>query len=82
MFNDGQHISFYTTQTLQNIADKLDLHFQTNNGVHCFSCHPLNSFLFKVCTSNLGSAVMRNYVRKRMKSLTFSDHKVLIKESL
>lgn len=82
VFNDGQHISFYTTQTLQSIADKLELHFQTNNGIHCFSHHSLNSFLFKVCTSKLGSTIMRNYVRLRMQSLTFSDHKALTKEDL
>jgi len=77
VFNEGQHISFYTPKTLKYIAKKLDLHFQSNNGIHCFSYRPINSFLYKFLTGRLNPFISF-YVRKRIISLTFSDHQYFL----
>lgn len=82
VFNEGQHISFYTPKTLEMIASKLGLHFQSHNGIHCFSSQPLNSFLFKACTNRLGSIFIGFLVRRRMQSLTILDHETLTKKGL
>lgn len=77
VFDGGQHITFYTKETLRVIAEKLGLHFVTANGVHLFSKKPVNQYLFWFLTSPF-SYFLIAYVRFRMPSLTTKDHVQLL----
>jgi hypothetical protein len=76
-FDEGQHISFYTKKTLEAIAKNLGVHFYSRNGIHYFSPNPINTFLFRLLTGRLLSALLFYYVSRRLKSLTFTDHQKL-----
>lgn len=76
-FDGGQHITFYTKETLRVIAQKLGLHFLTANGVHLFTKKPVNHFLFWIITSPF-SYLLIIYVRFMMPSLTIKDHMNLL----
>jgi hypothetical protein len=76
-FNEGQHISFYTTKTLETIAKNLGIYFHSSNGIHYFSEKPINKFMFNLLAGRLSSLFFM-YVSRRMSSLTFSDHQQLI----
>jgi len=43
----GQHISFYTYNTLQFVAEKNNLYFQSRNDLHIFSKLPIRKNIFK-----------------------------------
>lgn len=71
-FDGGQHISFYTHQTLTQLAQRLGLNYISSHGLHCFSSQPLNRILFSLLTSRW-SALSLFWVKKRMGSLTQQD---------
>lgn len=73
VFDGGQHITFYTKETLQIIAKRLGLHFTSAHGVHLFTKKPVNQSLFWLITSPL-SYLLITYVRLMMPSLTTKDH--------
>ena len=73
VFDGGQHITFYTKETLRAIAKKLGLYFVTANGVHLYSKKPVNPLLFRLLTGPL-SYFLIVFVRLRMPSLTEKDH--------
>ena len=50
-FNTGQHISFYSLDTLKFLAKKFNFNFYTSNGIHMFSKKTINKLDYKICTS-------------------------------
>ena len=72
-FNSGQHISFYTIQTLRIIAGQLGLHLHSANGIHMLTDKRIRAGRFAMTTGILAYP-LAFYVKKRLRSLTFSDH--------
>jgi 2-polyprenyl-3-methyl-5-hydroxy-6-metoxy-1,4-benzoquinol methylase len=84
----GQHISFYNTKTLNNIANKLDLNYYPIEGgsIHLFSKDKINNkntnainkinFMMKIINKN-----NKNKVQKR-ESLLQSDYELMLKKIL
>jgi hypothetical protein len=69
----GQHISFYSLQTLTFIAKKYGLNLLTNGiNIHLLTKKSIHPYKFKLLlqSSRIGLA---NYVEIRMKSLTVKD---------
>lgn len=77
VFSSGQHITFYTKETLQIIASKLNLHFVSANGIHLYSKKPINHLLFRLITGPL-SFLLITFIRFVMPSLTMKDHLYLL----
>lgn len=74
----GQHISFYQLRTLQFIADKLSLNLYSNKNIHMFTDkYKPKKIIWELMTSRF-SNVLYKYVKKQMKSKTFSDHKLTL----
>lgn len=71
-FDGGQHISFYTHQTLTQLAQRLGLHYISSHGLHCFSRQLFNKTLFSLLTSRW-SVLSTFWVKKQMSSLTQQD---------
>jgi len=76
VFEEGQHISFYTKKTLNIISKKLGLNFYSKNGIHFFSKSKINKFKFILATGKL-SSLISFFIRKKMNSLTISDHEAI-----
>lgn len=75
-FEAGQHISFYQTRTLKQLAARLGLHFCSAHRVHLFSEKPVNRQLFHFLTSAVALPIAL-YARQRLSSRTVSDQKAL-----
>lgn len=74
----GQHISFYSVETLRYIATKYKLKLFTNSvDVHLLTEKPISSFIFRLLlkASKFGLFFI---VKKSMKSLTIDDMNSLI----
>jgi hypothetical protein len=77
-FEHGQHISFYTRQSLKTMAEKKGMRFYSFNGLTLFTKKELKfntSLLLKL--SGYGTF---HYVKKKMKSRTWDDHLLLKKQ--
>lgn len=73
-FPTGQHISFYSSKTLQEIAQKLTLYFYSFNGLHILSKDPLKyPSLSKVFTKRYLSSIFSFVLSRLLKSKTLSD---------
>ena len=77
-FEHGQHISFYSHQTLEHMARKFDLNFYSQNNIHFFSENKINSSLFKILwyLSHWG---LDSIVKCALNSKTHEDMEVNIK---
>ncbi len=74
--NHGQHISFYTLQSLQAIAAKLSLNFYSNGcSLHLFTEKRLPALLFKVSTYSIVAELLHTVTRR--KTLLLEDAKSL-----
>jgi len=75
----GQHISFYSRESLNKIAEKYSLHLLTNNNtIHIFSKYKLNKNYFKYYRIyNKLSKINIHKLFKRQ-SLTMEDHYKII----
>lgn len=74
----GQHISFYRLGTLKFLANSFGLHLQSHGGIHMMTDMPCFPGIFRVVTGRL-SGTLSGYVRRRMRSRTFSDFENLIR---
>lgn len=75
----GQHVSFYALSTLEFIAHKFALNFYTNGtNIHLFTDKKINPYLFNFLI-RFGSFPLSFYVKRVMKSKTFSDYLTLRK---
>ncbi|HBE42539.1 MAG TPA: methyltransferase type 11 [Bacteroidales bacterium] len=71
-FEHGQHISFYSHQTLEYLARKFDLNFYSQNNIHFFSENKMNNTIFKILwySSHFGLDII---VKCALKSKTLED---------
>ena len=79
-FATGQHIGFFQSQTLDLMAQKLNIYFATANGIHVFSKTPLNEHLLAFVTGRIGSRIASIWVRKKMNSKMMSDHHLMLQK--
>ncbi len=79
-FEHGQHISFYSKNALNFIAQKFGLHFYSYKDVHLFTKRKLNESLLKtlIIFSKRG---LYSYVKRNLKSKIWDDHLLLQKEN-
>ena len=69
----GQHISFYSLQTLTFIAKKYGLNLLTNGvNIHLLTEKSIHPYKFKLLVQ-LSRIGLANYIERRMKSLTIKD---------
>jgi hypothetical protein len=69
----GQHVSFYTLDSLKVIARKFNLHLCSDGlGWHLLSKKPVSPLLFKLATRNKAAGLLHLMVRRR--SLQLADH--------
>lgn len=78
VFNTGQHISFYQPRTLKVIADSLGMYLYRTTDLHMMSKRKMSDVRFRLLTGRC-SSVYFSYLRRRMKSRTFSDHEAALK---
>lgn len=75
----GQHISFFQHRTLERLAQRTDLHFSTEDGIHVFSRHRIPRALLRFAlgrrTHVIGSALASVALRSR----TLDDHNDLVR---
>jgi hypothetical protein len=77
----GQHISFYSVDTLRFIAKKYNLNFYTNGkSFHLFTKIKINKFLFKILT-NRKFTKLYSVLLRRKKSLLAFDYDNIVKLS-
>ena len=74
----GQHVSFYSLQTLRFLAGKYGLHLYSAPPVHILTEKKLNPFKLKILLS-LRRAGLFFYIKQKMCSRTVSDNIQLIK---
>jgi hypothetical protein len=72
-FDHGQHVSFFSTQSLEFIANKYDLNFYSKNGFHLLTRKKINPFVFKLVVK-LAISGSLNFLDLFFKSRTQSDH--------
>lgn len=69
----GQHITFYQLRTLQALARRLDCQLLSRGALHIFTRTRRNRMLAMLAMNRIGRTSFR-LVRRRLTSLTFSDH--------
>lgn len=78
-FETGQHISFYSFETLRQIADKFDFTLYQFGSVYCFSKNP--SFKSKIINQVLNKGLLREllfrYTKRTLKSKTEMDMQIM-----
>lgn len=78
-FNTGQHISFYSSRTLQELAGQLGLKFYSFNGIHVITKKTIKHFLLlKLLTGRYMSFPAALYVRYKLGTRTLEDHYALL----
>jgi hypothetical protein len=76
-FEHGQHISFYTTETLAFIAGKYGLNYYNMGSLHLFTRKKIWGQFLRAMKS--GCKLMYPIVKKIRKSLTWEDHVKLVR---
>jgi hypothetical protein len=72
-FDHGQHIAFYSLQTMQFLAQAHGLHFYTDGErLHMFSAKPISQARFRLLAAGSIPGVF-GYVKRQMKSKTIED---------
>jgi hypothetical protein len=70
----GQHIAFYTTESLKELGRKFGLNFYTNGtNLHLFTKHKINPLIFKLCVTPLSAKILNRFVSKN-RSLMMDDY--------
>jgi len=77
-FDVGQHISFYQTQTLEVMAEKLDMSFISNQGIHVFCKPVLLGKLQRYFSSPLFRTLIRYKSTQSLQTKTMRDHLALL----
>lgn len=80
-FVHGQHISFYTYQSLELLAKKMGLNFYSMKGIHIFTEKKMNEGFLKLI-KKASLVFLFDVMRLRYKSRTFEDHLNIKKKSL
>jgi hypothetical protein len=71
-FDHGQHIAFYTADTLSFIARKCGLNYYNLGSLHLFSTKKFSLLFLKALKK--GAKLLYPIVKMNMKSRTFEDH--------
>lgn len=77
-FATGQHIAFFQRRTLKVLADRLDLHFASANGIHILSKSKVNQQLLKLVTGRWGSKISIAWARRHLSSKIMADHTFML----
>jgi len=77
-FEHGQHVSFYSAQTLQKLSSKFNLNVFSFGSLHILTRKELNQEMAKLFMK-LSKVGLFYFVKKMMKSRTWEDHKLLEK---
>ena len=72
-FEHGQHISFYSKKTLEELAGKFNLHFYSYKNLFLFTDKKLNRIVFNLVMS-LNKIGLFMVLKKVLKSKTMEDH--------
>lgn len=76
MMDGGQHVSLYSRQSLQTLADQFGLYYNYNEGdLHLFSKHKINNKAFSFFTQPRNSLLYNKIYGRRLMSLTPADFK-------
>lgn len=79
----GQHISFYSIDTLKYIAAKYNLNLYSNGKYfHLLTSKKINNYLFKTLLLNRLNYISDKWMKYNLKSKTWSDHLNLKRVSL
>jgi len=73
----GQHVSFFCQKTLVLLAQRLGLRLFSNGWFHVLTDENIHDTAFRICTGRL-ALVLDAYVKRRMNSKTFDDHRQII----
>ena len=76
-FDHGQHISFFSSNTMKFLETKFECNFYSKAGIHILSKKKINKFIFN--TSIFKAKILLYFIGiQNSKSLTALDHKLLI----
>jgi hypothetical protein len=64
-FGHGQHISFYTTKSLELIAKRYKMYFCSNGALHLFSKDKINRYLFYLLSNHMFSSIVSLIVPRK-----------------
>lgn len=76
-FNHGQHISFYTKESLYFLAKERQLNLYSINNIHLISEEKINLILLKMIIKFANRGLF-SYVKTKLKSKTMQDHEMLL----
>lgn len=79
-FATGQHISFFTRQTLETIARRLDLRFLSARGMHMFTRKAIPAWRYAWVVRRSRHGLYEKVLRK-MTSRTQDDHEQMLRRS-
>lgn len=77
-FTHGQHISFYSIETLLYIAKQNNLNLCSSGNIHLLSKQKINKTLFKLIIK-LSNRGLFKFITKKLHSKTIRDSAMLIK---
>ena len=77
-FEHGQHISFYSIESLKHLAKKHNLNFYAMSGIYLFTEKKLNMFKLRFLLRISGFGLLR-FIKGRMGSKTEEDHERMLK---
>jgi len=77
-FSTGQHITFFKRKTLEVIAEKLDVDYYSVNQLHILTDKKISTGMFLTLLSGKFNWIGEALVRRKLESLTMSDHMLLI----
>jgi len=76
----GQHISFYSVKSLNELAKRLNMHFYTNGvNIHLFTKKKINNRLFKILSKQRISRLLGLFLRKKSSLLQADFNKIKFK---
>lgn len=71
-FSHGQHISFYTKESLLYIAKQMNLYFYSAGNIHLFSDKKFSPILFRLIVK-LSNKGLSCFVKSNLNSKTIQD---------
>lgn len=78
-FSTGQHIGFFTKDTLKIIGERLGLRFLTANGLHVLTRQSLNQQHLEWATHPWVAKASLLWIRRHLVSKTVDDHLLLMR---
>lgn len=70
----GQHISFFKKETLNKMANILNVHFYTASGMYIFSQKKISPFVVNLFSAQKLKKILNIFIRRRMSSLLMKDY--------